>query len=65
MIPVETPKKFQRETETAYVHSLKRHASGYWAAQVVVRVRVHLPDGRTIYGSHIVPIRCNQLGRKK
>lgn len=63
-IKVETPKKWRPEWESAKVIGLKRHAAGYWAAQVVVRLRVHLPDGRAIYGLHIVPIRCNQLGRK-
>jgi hypothetical protein len=64
MVKIEQPKKWKPELETAKVIALKRHAAGNWVAQVVVRLRVHLPDGRAIYGLHIVPIRCNQLGRK-
>ncbi len=63
MVDIEQPKKWKPEWESAKVIGLKRHAAGYWAAQVVVRLRVHLPDGRAIYGLHIVPIRCSQLGR--
>jgi len=63
-IPVETPKKWRTELATAHVHSLKRHCNGQWSASVVVRLRVHLPDGRAVYGLHIVPIHCDQLGRK-
>lgn len=65
MIPTETPKKFRREKQTAYIHSLKRHANGDWTAHIVICARAILPDGRAVYGSHIIPLRCRQLGRKK
>lgn len=63
-VKVETPRKWRTELATAFVRGMKRHINGQWSASVVVRLRVHLPDGRAIYGLHIVPIRCSQLGRK-
>lgn len=64
MVKVEQPKKWRSEWESAKVIGLKRHVNGQWSASVVVRLRVHLKDGRAIYGLHIVPIHCSQLGRK-
>jgi hypothetical protein len=64
-VPVETPRRWRTELATAFVRGLKRHANGQWSASVVVRLRLHLRDGRQIYGLHIVPVHCNQLGRKR
>lgn len=63
-VQVETPKEWRTELATAFVRGLKRHINGQWSASVVVRLRVHLKDGRAIYGLHIVPVHCSQLGRK-
>jgi hypothetical protein len=63
-VKVETPKKWRTELATAFVRGLKRHVNGQWSASVVVGLRIHLRDGRAIYGLHIVPIHCSQLGRK-
>lgn len=63
-VKVEKPKRWRTELATAFIRSLKRHVNGQWSASVVVRLRAHLPDGRAVYGLHIVPIHCDQLGRK-
>lgn len=63
-VKVERPRKWRTELATAFVRGLKRHVNGQWSASVVVRFRVHLPDGRAVYALHIVLIRCYQLGRK-
>lgn len=61
----EKPKRISSRSVVASMTDLRRHASGAWSAELRVKLKVELPDGRKVVADRLVTIRAQQEGRRK